>query len=200
MAEPSKPAAGAEEGAARFGWKKEKLLRLLIVAGLLGIGLIFLSSVFKKPEAAVNLPNEDEFTVRTISVEEYRQQLCDELGNMVASMKGSGKTKVMLTLDGTVRDLYASDNDIQQRESSRKNSADENADKQSSEKRSLITLRGKDGSEQAVRVGQLLPVVRGVLVVCEGGDDENVQKRITEAVSAALNLSSSHICVTKGDF
>ena len=198
MAEPSKP-ENTGEGISRPGQKKEKLLRLLIAAGLVGIGLIFLSTFMKKPDTDSSGSGETS-AFQPVSVEQYRAELCEELGNMVASIRGAGRTKIMLTIDGTVRELYASDNDIQQRESSRKNGADENADKQSTEKRSLITVRGKDGSEQAVRIGQVLPAVRGVLIVCEGGDDPDVKKRVTEAVSAALNLSSSHICVTKGDF
>lgn len=197
MAENSKTEApGGKSGT----WlNKDSLLRLLIILGVLGIALIFFSSVFRKGETSA-VQNEGETNgPEAFSTEEYRQQLCQELGNMIASIKGAGKTKIMLTLDGTVRNLYASDNDIQQKESSRKNSSDENADKQSSEKKSLITVRRKDGTEQAVMIGQTLPVVRGVLVVCEGGDDENVRRRITEAVMAALNISSSHICVTKGD-
>lgn len=176
--------------------RKEGMLKLLVLLGIVGIGLIAFSSVFRKTDTPAVLQEaaDEEF-----SAEDYRRQLCEELGNMIASIKGAGKTKIMLTLDGTVRNLYASDNDIQQKESSRKNSADENADKQSSEKKSLITVRGRDGTEQAVRIGQLLPSVRGVLVVCEGGDDESVRKRITEAVKAALDIPASHICVTKGD-
>ncbi len=177
--------------------KKDRLLKLLVAAGIVGISLIFLSSVWKKPESASSA-DSSPISAGSVPVEEYRQALSEELGNMVASIKGAGKTKIMLTMDGTVRSLYASDNDLQQRESSRRNSADENADKQTTEKRSLITIRSKDGSEQAVRIGEMMPLVRGVLVVCEGGDDEQVRKRITEAVSAALNISSSHICVTKG--
>lgn len=177
---------------------KDGLLRLIVIIGILGIALIFISSVFKKndtggnTDSAINTPDLTDVT-------SYRLELCEELGNMIASIEGAGRTKIMLTTDGTVRNIYATDNDIQQRESSRKNDSDENTDKQSNEKKSYITVRGKDGSEQAVTIGQLMPSIRGVLVVCEGGGSNQVCKRIKEAVSAALNISQSHICVTKMD-
>lgn len=37
----------------------------------------------------------------------------------------------------------------------------------------------------------------GVVVVCEGGDLPQVQQRIIEAVTTALNISSKRVCVTK---
>ena len=108
---------------------------------------------------------------------------------MLASIEGVGKTKIMLTIDGTVRNIYATDNDIQQRETS--------SDKQSNEKQSCIVIRQNDGSEKALTIGQLMPKIKGVLVVCEGGDKEEVCIKVVEAVSAALDVTKSHICVSK---
>ncbi len=186
---------GTQETVKTEWWNKEKLLKLIVWIGLAGVVLIFCSAMFQKPE------KEDTFAEvsqsQTDDMAEYRDNLCEELGNMLASIEGVGKTKIMLTLDGTVRNIYATDNDIQQRETSRKNSSDENADKQSTEKQSCIVMRQKDGSEQALTVGQLMPKIKGVLVVCEGGADPEICSRITKAVSAALDVTSSHICVTK---
>ena len=44
---------------------------------------------------------------------------------------------------------------------------------------------------------QLEPTVKGVVVVCEGGDDIGVQQRVIDAVTVALDISSSKVCVTK---
>ena len=41
------------------------------------------------------------------------------------------------------------------------------------------------------------PKVRGVVVVCEGGDDPLVVARVMNAVTKALNISSDKVCVTK---
>ena len=116
-------------------FKKENLLKVTVIAGLAGIVLIFFSGFFGSGE------KKDTFAEVTVSetdtVEEYRQGLCDELGNMLASIEGVGKTKIMLTIDGTVRNIYATDNDIQQRETS--------SDKQSNEKQSCIVIRQNEG-------------------------------------------------------
>lgn len=41
------------------------------------------------------------------------------------------------------------------------------------------------------------PKVRGVVVVCEGGDDPMVKSRVLEAVTKALSISSDKVCITK---
>ncbi|MBQ3284021.1 MAG: hypothetical protein IJH40_00090 [Ruminococcus sp.] len=41
------------------------------------------------------------------------------------------------------------------------------------------------------------PKVRGVVVVCDGGDDPTVKSRVLDAVTKALNISSDKVCITK---
>ena len=52
----------------------------------------------------------------------------------------------------------------------------------------------KDG-EEAVLLGEIYPVVRGVAVVCTGGDSPTVRETVTELLSAALGLPSNRIRV-----
>ena len=179
---------------------KDGLLRLMVIAGVAGIGLIFFSSVFVRTPQTDKTSAASSAGTEEFSLEDYRRELTDELGNMIACIKGAGKTRIMLTLDGTVRSIYASDSDLQQRESSRRTGTDENADRQQNEKQSLITVRNKDGSQQAITIGQQMPRIRGVLIVCEGGDDPEVCERIIQAVASALNISKSHVSVMKGNF
>lgn len=41
------------------------------------------------------------------------------------------------------------------------------------------------------------PTVRGVVVVCDGGDDPVIINRVTEAVTKSLDIPFSKVCVTK---
>lgn len=179
-----------KEGVFGLKFRKETLLKLVIAAGIAGIALIFISSVFtgQKKTAA----ETDVQPCETMQTEEYREMLSEELGNMVASIEGAGRTKLMLTLDGTVKNIYASDRDIQH-----KGSSQSSGDVLDNEKRSCIVIRSGSGTEQALIIGQTMPAVRGVLIVCEGGGSKEVAERIKTAVSAALNISASRVCVLK---
>lgn len=176
--------------------KSDKVLKTIVFMGLAGIALIFISSMFS-PSSDDKAAAEEEIVQSSDTLSQYRQDLCDELGNMIASIEGVGKTKIMLTMEQTVQNVYASDEDIQQKDSTQKNDSTESADKQNSEKKSYIIVRQSDGSEKALTVTQIMPTVKGVLVVCEGGENALVRQRVTEAVSAILDISSAHICVTK---
>ena len=43
-----------------------------------------------------------------------------------------------------------------------------------------------------------MPEVRGVAIVCEGGDDEETNQKIQSAVTAALNITSKRVYITGG--
>ena len=175
----------------------DRALTVIVIVGLVGIGLIFISSYIRPPSKDSAASVEESIGAENSGLEEYRSSITQELGNMLASIDGVGKTKIMITFDGGVRNIYATDTDTNGRETSRKNGEDENADKQNTEKRSCILVRGKDGSEKALTVGKMMPQVKGVLIVCEGGDDGDIVQRVKDAVSAALDISQSHICVSK---
>lgn len=43
----------------------------------------------------------------------------------------------------------------------------------------------------------ITPIVRGVVIVCDGGDDPVVVNRVMSAVTKSLDVSSNKVCVTK---
>ncbi len=51
--------------------------------------------------------------------------------------------------------------------------------------------------DSTTKTKEIEPLIRGVLVVCEGGDEPVVVERITEAVTKALDISTAKVCITK---
>lgn len=51
--------------------------------------------------------------------------------------------------------------------------------------------------DSTTKTKEIQPVIRGVLVVCQGGDDPVVVSRITEAVTKSLDISYAKVCVAK---
>ena len=43
----------------------------------------------------------------------------------------------------------------------------------------------------------ITPVVRGVVIVCDGGDDPLIVARVMSAVTKSLDISSDKVCITK---
>ena len=47
------------------------------------------------------------------------------------------------------------------------------------------------------KVKSITPTVRGVVVVCDGGDDPVVMERVMSAVTKSLDISSDKVSITK---
>ena len=153
---------------------------LIIIGGLIGIALIFLSSYF--PTGSGGSGSAEE-TLDKISAQEYTSQLEENLIQIISHIDGAGEAKVMITLETGVETKYAT-----QEKSSTESGTSEV---------SYITVRDANGSERALAVTEVQPTVKGVVVVCPGGEEPVVQQRIISAVTTALDISSKRVFVTR---
>ncbi len=162
--------------------------KALIIIGIIGILLIFLSTVSLEEKSG------KESAESEMSVEEYRQSLEHDVKNIVKSITGDKKATVVITLESGISYQYA---DIT--EGSTADKTDNNTTTSSSEqKQGYITVKNKDGSEQALLVTARMPEVRGVAIVCRGGDNEILSEKIQNTVTAALNITSQRVYIAGG--
>ena len=150
---------------------KQGRARLAAAVGVLAMLLILLSELFPQNTAAGSTKN----TKSAQSSTEYQAQLENRLEHLISQMSGAGKTTVMVTLETGEEAIYALDT--------------QSGEMQSQQTHVLL----EDGSALTETV--CLPQVCGVAVLCEGGGDIRVAARITELVSALLDLPSNRICV-----
>ncbi len=170
--------------------EKLKNPRILIIIGVLGILLIFLSSLSGgKEEAKAQNQNTE------ISVEEYRLSLEKDIRQIVKGITGSNKATVVVTLESGMRYKYA---DITEGASTDK--TEDNETSSSSEiKQGYITVKTADGGEDALLVTTQMPEIRGVAIVCLGGDNEIIAEKIENTVTAALNITSQRVHIAGGN-
>lgn len=141
------------------------LLLLLAAAGILL--LLFGGSASNGKETAA-APTAAEESART---EAYRTALEEELTALCAQVAGVGRVTVTVTLERGERAVYAQDRTAAGGED--------------------YVLRGGDG----LLLFRETPAVRGVAVVCTGGDDPAVQARLSELLSALLGIGRNRIAV-----
>ena len=146
-------------------------MSLASIFSILAMLLILLSELFPQNTAAGSTKN----TKSAQSSTEYQAQLENRLEHLISQMSGAGKTTVMVTLETGEEAIYALDT--------------QSGEMQSQQTHVLL----EDGSALTETV--CLPQVCGVAVLCEGGGDIRVAARITELVSALLDLPSNRICV-----
>ena len=165
--------------------------RIIIITGVTGLVLIFLSSFIHTDtpeEAAVNDVSVDQTTLS----DDYRKDLERELEDIVSQIDGAGSVSILITMESTTEDIYAVDR--KDSESTSVSDSEVTA-AQRSEENEYVIVRGKDGSENTVLKKQRMPEIRGVLVVCDGGGSNVVCEKITSAVAGALGIPRGKVVV-----
>ncbi len=163
---------------------KQKKITLIVVVGILGILLIFLSELFDSGTKAKSSGKSISLNTDT-----YKQEIESELTGILSNISGVGKVKVMVTIEGTTENIYAEEYDTQKDQQDGKNS-------ESCHNKYVVIDNGNE--KEALLKKVIKPKINGVIVVCEGGDNLVVSEKIYKAVSTVLAISSTRVCVVKG--
>ena len=99
-------------------------------------------------------------------------------------------------METTTEDVYVVEKKTEEKNSHSSSDDGETGDGEYREENKYVTVKRKDGSEDAVLQKQIMPKIRGVLVVCDGGGNSVVKEKITQAVSGVLNISGGKVVVT----
>lgn len=154
----------------------------IVILGVAGILLIGLSAMRERtPEAS---------PVTETDTAQYIAQMEDRLERMVSSVRGAGRAEVMITLQNGVEYVYANE---QKTNSDHTESESQTSVRDDSHK-TVVTV--DDGNGKAgLLVTEIQPVVRGVVVTCEGAENEAVAAMVNKAVCIALDISEKRVCV-----
>lgn len=154
--------------------KSDKRLFVIVVLGVAGIILLTLSEI---------MPEKEEKTVETEnnqSLSEYEEKTEKRLAELISSIDGAGRTKVMITLNSGDENVYATE--------------DKGGEK-TYERNYVVVKQNGDEIGMLLRVEE--PEIRGVAVVCEGADSETVKQEITNTVTAVLGVGTNRVNISK---
>lgn len=166
----------------------------ILIIGFIGMALIFLSGYFKNDAKPADAPADTQ-PVQT-SAEQYTAQVEKSLTDLVGSIQGVGSAKVLVTLEKNIQYVYATE-EKKSTQTTQDQAANATVRENDSSETKYIIVKDADGSQRALAVTEVQPIVKGVVIVCEGGDQAAVQKNIIDAVTTALNISSARVCVIK---
>ncbi len=161
-------------------------VRCIVIVGVIGILLIFLSEILPAGEKTAE--------TATVDTDAYIRTLEERLTETVSRIDGVGACRVMVTLENGVKYVYASEEKTgsdYKTEGDTLSRADDN-------EQSVILVQTDQGYE-GLLVTELQPTVKGVVVVCEGGGDAVVQERVRAALCAVLNVTDKRVCVVAGN-
>ena len=108
----------------------------------------------------------------TTDTEEYTTDLENRLEELINQISGVSSAKVLITLEQTNEYIYASD------------------DSDTSQKHVIV-------NEALVYVTENLPKIKGVAIVCKGGNNDVTKRKITELTCSLLGIYSTSVYVTE---
>lgn len=145
--------------------------RIWILLGgvVAGIMLILLGGSIGNEEKE----QHDKATGETLAdLQSYTEALEKELEAMCAAVSGVGQVDVMVRLAGGTSIIYAEDGSGKP-----------------------VTV-GSGSSQSPLYATLHTPTVAGVGIVCRGGNDPEVQRKLVQLVSTTLDISASRVYVT----
>ncbi len=159
-----------------------------VIIGLVAMVLLALPEWVPDKEAT---HQGDEWDVQA-----YVQGLERQLTDMVESIDGAGECRVMITLENSVEYVYANEHSATSDRTEDVSDTSEKTTERDDSESSYVIVNSSDG-KHGLLVTEIQPTIRGVAVVCEGGENEQVRERILKTVSTVLNITSSRVCITK---
>ena len=169
----------------KLGWLKrwqigsrDKAMRWLLWIGLAGMLLIALSEILPRRNAA-------KTDAATVSGSQVEQALEHRITTLLRQVEGVGDCQVMVTLESDSQAVYAADT-----------LSSSGADGATSFSEQYLTV-DTDTGPLGLLLTRLQPTVKGVAVVCDGGDNPVIQDRVIQVVATAFHISERRICVVK---
>lgn len=161
---------------------KDKKMMLIIISAVAGI--IFLVA----SEFLVTEKNE-KITDEKITADDYAEMIEEKLTKLVSSIDGAGEAVVMVTVETGEENVYAKE--VKSDEESNENRSSSKYEYE------YIVIKSGSSSENGMLLKVIEPNIRGVAIVCDGGENAAVRENIINAVSAVLDIKTNKISVSK---
>ncbi len=172
--------------------KPKKNIRLLVIIICASVFVLAFSGNKNKDVPDTKILKDNSIVLNS---SEYTRQIESDLESVLSAVKGVGKVKVRVSVSEYGEKVLATDG---KKEINRESENDKNTNKTTEEHTALIY--GSGTSEQPFVIKEKLPIPSGVLVVAEGGGNEEVKLEVYEAVKALYGISGHRIKVAQGQF
>ncbi|WP_242940755.1 stage III sporulation protein AG [Ruminococcus albus] len=165
--------------------KSPNRLKIAVVLGAAGILMIMLSELVPDSKVKTEKAKADS-QICSADSGDFRNRTESELKELLEQIEGVGECEVMISLESSTEYIYAENIS---------RFTEDNNDRRSEKLDEDIVITENGGTRQPLIRKVIDPQIGGVVIVCEGGGDISVNERVQKAVSTALNISSTRVCV-----
>ena len=179
----------------KISWKDFGLEKIILIA-IAGIILLVvnMSEWRNKTET-----EETEIIQKTEDFNEnesYIKEMENKLVHILEKVDGVGQVEVMITLKASRESVL--NKDEKEELQTEEETGDENKKYSQTDKREEETvLADAQGEAAPYVVKELEPEIAGIIIACEGADNNVVAASVTQAAQVLFGISSNHIKVLK---
>jgi len=162
--------------------KKEEVKKAVALLFVLGVSIMIIGSseIFRQEKETENVP--------VIQTENYYNETEKKLEEILGSVSGAGKVKVMITYSQSSEKVAAQQVRREEQGGGESSSFYENT---------YVLKDTTDGGTDAVVLTEYMPLPLGVLIVAQGGDNIYVKQSLSSAAQALLGVPAHKIEVLK---
>ncbi len=183
---------GKDNGERRAEWRRWRELvrypRLMAVGGL-GLALM-LGAPLMEEEQAIPRSNDTAYIAEIKHSDEKAWE--EKLEKILSSIDGAGAVDVIVQIDEEKRIEHEKNRTHEKRTVTEGQNGAETIEEKITEE---LPMRRENGVESPIARRTLKPIIKGVLVVAEGGTSSTVREDIRDAVETATGVASYRIKV-----
>lgn len=181
----------------------KKIIEKTVIIALIGIIFLIAGSVLfedtgKKEQKILPDQTSEKEAVETLnqSDSQTKNEMEKNLETILSKIKGAGRVSVMVTFYSSnesvpVYDTKTSVNDTQEKDKE----GGSRAVKQSDKENSIVYEENGDGVKKPYITKELLPNVKGVVIVADGAGDAVVRSNLCKATIALFDVPSHKVQV-----
>lgn len=166
--------------------KQDKKLVLIFLCGGIGLIFLFISSITGsgiKRESQANTQDAEKSIISDISVNDMEHILEEKLSDMIGDVKGAGSAEVMISIASSGEIVYA------------ENQKKESRDTFLSEDKEIVICKPNGNDDAGLVISIRGPDIRGVAVICDGGESAVVVSEIKKLVTSLFGIGSDRVYV-----
>ncbi|GMB10542.1 MAG: stage III sporulation protein AG [Candidatus Improbicoccus devescovinae] len=169
---------------------REFVINIIIILSIIGVLFMTFAKLTKK-NSFKYIQNSQNNEV------DYEKKMKYDLENIISNISGVGNTKVFITFENTKEIIYATEGKQNNEKIFDESNGSVKRKKTGDKQKKYITTKDSDGNEHPVILTEILPKIKGVVIVCEGGGDPNIRNEITETIASVFNIMPVHIHVAQ---
>lgn len=174
----------------KFFDKLDSKPKKILIFVLIGIALMIVGSVFfDKGNQNVAVSNNNIINETHKLDEEEIQKKEKQMEDILSKIKGVGKVKVMITSKSSSYFVMAQDEKL---DTNKVTDNGKTTESTTDEKTHLMVKEGSNAQVPLV-IKEYEPEIEGILILCEGAENQEIQLQVYNAAKSLMNVSPSKI-------